>query len=143
MLVKNYFTMMSIVSIIIALTQLFYSAHALTNQSTDDAGLDLMILHNNDMHAHFEQTDEHSGTCRPKAAAANKCFGGFARVSSVVKQYRRNADNGGVAVLYLNAGDSFTGTPWYSMFGHQVVSDFLNILKPDAMVCLIFFLRCN
>lgn len=96
--------------------------------------LQLTILHNNDMHARFEQTDKHCGTCQPHEADANECFGGFARVSSVVKRYRNEAENGGPAVLYLNAGDTYTGTPWFSLFKDKVTSEFMNLLKPDAMV---------
>lgn len=96
--------------------------------------LQLTILHNNDMHARFEQTDKHCGICQPEEADANDCFGGFARVSSIVKRYRKEADNGGPAVLYLNAGDTYTGTPWFSLFKDKVTSEFMNLLRPDAMV---------
>lgn len=134
-MLARYFAMTTTVCVAIVLSQLLFNTYAFAIPSTDSTGLDLTILHNNDMHAHFEQTDVYSGTCKPKDAAANKCFGGFARVSSLVKQYRHQAQNDGTAFLYLNAGDSYTGTPWYSIFRHKVVSDFLNILKPDAMVC--------
>lgn len=122
---------------LLALSQRILKTDSFTIAPANDAaGLDLLLLHNNDMHAHFEQTDSSSNTCSSRDAAENKCYGGFARVSSIVKQYRQNADKGGSAVLYLNGGDSFTGTPWYSIFRHQVVTDFMNILKPDAMVSL-------
>lgn len=102
---------------------------------------DLTILHNNDMHAHFEQIDNSLDTCSSKDPSANECFGGFARVSSLVKQYRYNAKNGSSAVLYLNAGDSYAGTPWYTIFRHKVVTEFMNILKPDAMVSVFFLMQ--
>lgn len=44
-------------------------------------GLELVILHNNDMHARFEQVSVSSGTCTPELAKANKCYGGFARIA--------------------------------------------------------------
>lgn len=46
-------------------------------------GLELTILHNNDMHARFEQVSVSSGTCTPELSAANKCYGGFARIAHV------------------------------------------------------------
>lgn len=46
------------------------------------APLELIILHNNDMHARFEQTGKYSNTCQPEDALANVCYGGFARVST-------------------------------------------------------------
>lgn len=42
--------------------------------------LDLIILHNNDMHARFEQTDAMSTNCNDEDKAANRCYGGFARI---------------------------------------------------------------
>lgn len=44
--------------------------------------LELIILHNNDMHARFEQTGQYSNTCQAAEVAGNKCYGGFARVST-------------------------------------------------------------
>lgn len=105
-------------------------------QRQSNSALDLLILHNNDMHARFEQTDKLSSACRPDEAIANKCYGGFARVSHVLKQYRQEAESGGTSVLYLNAGDTYTGTPWFSIFKDHIVSEFMNILKPDAIVSI-------
>lgn len=105
-------------------------------QRQSNSALDLLILHNNDMHARFEQTDKLSSACRPDEAIANKCYGGFARVSHVLKQYRQEAESGGTSVLYLNAGDTYTGTPWFSIFKDRIVSEFMNILKPDAIVSI-------
>lgn len=99
-----------------------------------NSALDLVILHNNDMHARFEQTDKFSAKCHPDEIIANKCYGGFARVSYVLKKYRQESAAGGPAVLYLNAGDTYTGTPWFTIFKDRIVSDFMNILKPDAIV---------
>lgn len=43
---------------------------------------ELIILHNNDMHARFEQTNKNGGTCTQEDANTDKCYGGFARVAS-------------------------------------------------------------
>lgn len=86
------------------------------------------------MHARFEQTNKYSTQCPDEDVVANKCYGGFARVSSVLKRYRAEAQNGGPAVFYLNAGDTYTGTPWFTLFKDKITADFLNILKPDAVV---------
>lgn len=53
-----------------------------------------------------------------------------------LKKYRRIADNGGTPVLYLNAGDTYTGTPWFSLYKDKIVTSFLNLLKPDAIVTI-------
>lgn len=95
---------------------------------------ELIILHNNDMHARFEQTGVYSDKCTKTDAAANLCYGGFARVATEVKKYKKQAEEGGPPVLYLNAGDTYTGTPWFTIFKDEIASDMLNILHPDAIV---------
>lgn len=100
-----------------------------------DGSFKMIILHNNDMHARFEQTGVLSDKCTKTDAELNKCYGGFARVAHEVREYRRRADAGEIPkVLYLNAGDTYTGTPWFSLYKDKIASDFLKILKPDAIV---------
>lgn len=53
---------------------------------------------------------------------------------SRLKKFRGEASKGGVPVLYLNAGDTYTGTPWFSLYKDKIVSSFLNLLRPDAIV---------
>lgn len=43
--------------------------------------MDMIILHNNDMHARFEQTDALSKECKNEDVIESKCYGGFARVA--------------------------------------------------------------
>jgi 5'-nucleotidase len=108
---------------------------AAPQQNTKDGNLKMIILHNNDMHARFEQTGVYSDKCSKTDAEANKCYGGFARVATEVKKYRKQAQDGeGPSVLYLNAGDTYTGTPWFTIFKDKIASDMLNILAPDAIV---------
>lgn len=99
-----------------------------------ESGVEFIVLHNNDMHARFEQTSQFSTACQPDEAFHNRCYGGFARVSALVKKYRQTADNGGPRVLFLNAGDTYTGTPWFTIYKDKIVTAFLNVLKPDAIV---------
>lgn len=51
-----------------------------SNLNTKD-GVTFLILHNNDMHARFEQTSRTGGKCSPSDAAKGLCYGGFARVA--------------------------------------------------------------
>jgi len=46
-----------------------------------DVATEFIILHNNDMHARFEQTSVTSGICSQEDANTNQCYGGFARVA--------------------------------------------------------------
>lgn len=58
------------------------------------------------------------------------CIGGYARAITVIKNLLRMRKN----PIYLNAGDNFTGTLWYSLGRWNVTSYFLNLLKADVMV---------
>lgn len=93
---------------------------------------EVVVLHTNDMHARFEETERNSGTCKVKNRKKN-CVGGFARLAHEIRHFRKfpKKDQG---VLFLNAGDTFTGTAWFSVSKANIVTDFINILKPDVIV---------
>ncbi|XP_033255623.1 protein 5NUC-like [Drosophila miranda] len=91
---------------------------------------EFIILHNIDIHARFEQTNVNSGTCSQQDANTYKCYGGFARVAYEV---RKEAADGGMPVFYLNAGDTYTGTAWFTIFKDKIASSFLTKLQPDAI----------
>lgn len=106
MIQTRYFHRFVLALVIASATLDIASTVPLETRSTKKSALDLVILHNNDMHARFEQTDKFSAKCHPDEIIENKCYGGFARVSYLLKEYRKKAANGGPAVLYLNAGDT-------------------------------------
>ncbi|XP_063706239.1 apyrase-like [Culicoides brevitarsis] len=60
-----------------------------------------------------------------------KCIGGYARLVHMIKyiQQKYKDDH----PLYLNAGDNFQGTPWYTMFTWNVTKHFLNMLPADVL----------
>lgn len=121
------------------LAALFMVSFITAAPNAKDGSFKLTILHNNDMHARFEQTGIYSDKCSKTDAEANKCFGGFARVAHVVRDYRDRAMKGEIpTVMYLNAGDTYTGTPWFSIFKDEIASSFLKMLKPDAIVSQCF-----
>lgn len=131
----NYITSFILIVALLMQSLDAFLLHSPSNQSA----LNLILLHNNDMHAHFEQSNKHHSPCRPDEIMRNKCYGGFARVSETVKKFRKEADAGGPSVLYLNAGDTYTGTPWFGIFKADIATQFLNILKPDAAVRTLLY----
>ena len=91
--------------------------------------LNLTILHNNDVHARFAPTNIHCGPCYDHPS---RCYGGMARTTALVKSIKsRHADPD--KVLFLNAGDFYQGTIWYSLFKHQAVTEFVNLMGIDVM----------
>ena len=93
-------------------------------------GFSLIVLHTNDNHGRFEETDTHGFMCFPNDAQAGKCFGGMARRATIIKQIRSQEKN----VLLLSGGDVLTGTLWYSVYRGNATRDFMNKLGYDAMV---------
>ncbi|VVC93228.1 unnamed protein product, partial [Leptidea sinapis] len=103
------------------------SSCSIVSSPGSDGTFELLILHNNDMHARFEQTSQLSGACTTADRDAGKCY---------VKEARKAAASGqGPPVLYLNAGDTYTGTAWFTIYKWKIAAEFLNALEPDA-VCL-------
>lgn len=90
----------------------------------------LKILHTNDIHSRIEEIDKFGSMCRNADRTANKCFGGFARLASKVKEIRGKEKN----VILLDGGDQQTGTLWYDVLKGNATVYFINKLKYDAMV---------
>lgn len=85
----------------------------------------------------FEETNEQSTNCKQ----GEKCIGGLARATTVIKQLMRARKN--TNPIYLNAGDNFQGTFWYTVGRWNVTSYFLNKLKADAIVSTTDFHNVN
>ncbi|KAF2881304.1 hypothetical protein ILUMI_24869, partial [Ignelater luminosus] len=93
--------------------------------------LELLILHNNDMHSRFEETSATSTKCETNVTG---CYGGFARTLHVIREARKKAKAlTGPPVLYLNGGDTYAGTLWFNAHKWEIVAAFLNLLEPDAI----------
>lgn len=78
----------------------------------------------------FEETSQLSTACTPQDAAAEKCYGGFARIATLVRQAKSESPS----TIFLNAGDTYQGTAWYNLYKWEGVAWFMNLLQPDAIV---------
>jgi len=77
----------------------------------------------------MEETNKYSSVCKPPDKQKGKCYGGVARLRQAVNELKQNNSN----VVWLNGGDFFQGTVWYTQFKWRVVSQFNNLLNFDAM----------
>ena len=50
-----------------------------------------------------------------------------------MKVQRALAQQNGGNILFLNAGDHFQGTFWYTILKSQVVAEFVSLMKHDVM----------
>ncbi|XP_046575024.1 snake venom 5'-nucleotidase-like [Haliotis rubra] len=96
-------------------------------------GFNLTILHTNDIHARFEQTNKYSGQCGVDDVAEGKCFGGTARLVTKVREQRSLHPN----TILLSAGDEFSGTLWFYKYRGVVVARFMNLLQYDVMTAFV------
>ncbi|CAM1502710.1 Fc.00g074860.m01.CDS01 [Cosmosporella sp. VM-42] len=99
----------------------------LSKRFVDDNGnYNLSFFHVNDVHAHL---DEYSSSGTDCTDPAKGCYGGYARIKHKVDELRdSHPDN-----LWLNAGDEFQGTLFYSFYGGEKIAETINQLGFDAM----------
>lgn len=93
----------------------------------------LQILHVNDVHSRFLETDVHGAPCSWEYASEKKCYGGFGRMKKAVDRATVEAAKADVASVFLNAGDNFQGTVYYTMYKWQVVADLTSKMDFDAV----------
>ncbi|GAB0090192.1 hypothetical protein DMENIID0001_048870 [Sergentomyia squamirostris] len=93
--------------------------------SAIDNNFQLILLHNNDIHGRFEEFDQNGVSCKNPP-----CFGGIPRMLHRIQEIGNQATGN---VVFLNAGDSFTGTPLFSAYKENITAEMLNILHPDVV----------
>uniref|UniRef100_A0A182W202 Apyrase n=1 Tax=Anopheles minimus TaxID=112268 RepID=A0A182W202_9DIPT len=87
----------------------------------------LTLIHINDLHARFDETNQKSSDCTdPK-----ECIAGIARVYHTIKTLKNEYKSKNP--LYLNAGDNFQGTLWYNLLRWNVTAQLIKKLPPDVM----------
>lgn len=91
----------------------------------------LTILHTNDIHSRIESINKYDSTCDAEDEAEGKCFGGVARLKSIVdaKRAELSDDN----VLLLDAGDPFQGSLFYTTYKGAAESEFMDAIGYDVM----------
>ncbi len=99
----------------------------------DGVPLDLAIFHINDSHAKLEAAYSEFRIDLDDSLKGKRTFavlGGFPRLWSAVDQLRAQNPNS----LFLDAGDVFQGSLFFTQFAGMADLDFLNAMKLDAMV---------
>ncbi len=99
--------------------------------SASFADYTLNILHINDWHSRIESNNKYESTCSADDETAGKCFGGAARLVTAVRDERQKLSDQNV--IFLNAGDNFQGSLFFTTYHGAAEAEFLNLMKPDAM----------
>lgn len=89
----------------------------------------LTVLHVGDVQSRLEPVTETGDHCAAENAAAKACYGGVARLAAAVRSEKAKSP----AVIVVDAGNQFTGTPFYSHYKQRAVSETMNLVGFDAM----------
>jgi len=101
--------------------------------------LEMVLFHMNDDHSHLPgETFDLEGNDLPDGLTASTSkvrvsYGGFPRIVSYVKQRKAAVEVDGKSVLKLHAGDSITGTSYYTLFNGDADAKMMAMLCFDAM----------
>ncbi|KAK4164047.1 Metallo-dependent phosphatase-like protein [Cladorrhinum sp. PSN259] len=103
------------------------SRRKLSKRFIDESGnYNISFYHINDVHSHLDQFSSSGTDCtRPERG----CFGGYARVKTVLQETRPSHPDS----LLLNVGDEFQGTMFFSYYGGEKIAETLNQIGFDAM----------
>ncbi|KAJ3218294.1 hypothetical protein HK099_005111 [Clydaea vesicula] len=87
------------------------------------------VLHTNDIHSHFEQFNKYGTDCTADQITKNQCFGGVARITSLVNTLRKKYENS----ILVDAGDQFQGTLFFNTYGGSIIANWMNDIKYDLL----------
>ncbi|KAI1774444.1 Metallo-dependent phosphatase [Hypoxylon cercidicola] len=91
-----------------------------------DGNYNISFYHVNDVHSHLDEFSSSGTDCtRPERG----CYGGYARIKTVVEDTRPEHQDS----LFLNVGDEFQGTLFYTFYGGEKIAETLNQMGFDAM----------
>ena len=91
-----------------------------------DGNWNQSFFHINDVHAHLDEFRSSGTDCTDPTRG---CYGGYARVSTVINERRPVLNSS----LFLNAGDEFQGTLFYTYYGGEKIAETINQLGFDGM----------
>ncbi|KAJ55229.1 5'-nucleotidase [Actibacterium mucosum KCTC 23349] len=91
----------------------------------------LTILHTNDIHSRIESINKYDSTCGAEDETEGKCFGGVARIKTLIDAKR--AEMAGENLLVLDAGDPFQGSLFYTTYKGDAEAEFMQAIGYDAM----------
>lgn len=115
----------SVVGLVAAEDSLYSSRHS-KRFIDSDGNYNISFYHINDVHAHLDEFSSSGTDCTNPAKG---CYGGYARVKTVINETRPSHEDS----LFLNVGDEFQGTLFYTFYKGEKIADTLNQLGFDAM----------
>ncbi|MTI42122.1 5'-nucleotidase [Roseibium hamelinense] len=97
------------------------------------ADYSITILHINDLHSRIEPINKYDSTCGAEDDAEGKCFGGIARIKTMIDQRRDALYAEGRNTIVMDAGDQFQGSLFYTTYKGTAAVEFMNDIGFDVM----------
>ena len=91
----------------------------------------LHVIHINDLHSRIEPINAFDSTCSAEDNAAGECFGGVARVKTMIDQLRAELD--GQSFIVVDAGDQYQGSLMYTTYKGDVEAEMMEKIGFDVM----------
>jgi 5'-nucleotidase len=108
------------------------AALALTT-GTASADYTLHVLHINDFHSRLEPINRFDSTCSAQDDADGKCFGGAARLYTMINTLRDELRAAGENVIVVDAGDQFQGSLMYTTYKGAAEAEMMEKIGFDVM----------
>ena len=91
----------------------------------------LHVIHINDLHSRIEPINRFDSTCSAEDNAAGECFGGVARVKTMIDQLRAELE--GENFIVVDAGDQYQGSLMYTTYKGDVEAEMMEKIGFDVM----------
>ena len=88
----------------------------------------LTIIHTNDVHDRVDPVTAFNNTCGAKDRAKKRCYGGYARLMTLIHGLRASSTN----PLVLSGGDQFQGSLFYRTYKGRLAAQAMNLIGYDA-----------
>jgi 2',3'-cyclic-nucleotide 2'-phosphodiesterase (5'-nucleotidase family) len=103
------------------------SKRALEKRQLNEQGLyNMSFFHINDVHSHLDEFRSSGTDCEDPS---DGCYGGYARIKTIIDDRRPGVGDS----LFLNAGDEFQGTLYYTYYGGEKIAETIEQLGFDGM----------
>lgn len=88
----------------------------------------LTIIHTNDVHDRVDPVTAYNNTCGAADLAAGRCYGGYARLMTKIRDLRARARN----PIVLSGGDQFQGSLFYRTYKGRLAARAMTLIGYDA-----------
>ncbi|KAH7119648.1 5'-nucleotidase protein-like protein [Dendryphion nanum] len=111
---------------VVAAEDSLYSSRLAKRGIDANGNFNISFFHVNDVHAHLDEFSSSGTNCTNPSRG---CYGGYPRIKTLIQEQRPKYNDS----LWLNVGDEFQGTLYYSYYGGEKIAETINQLNFSAM----------